>query len=190
MGRCMGQSSLSPKLSLTIDKALRDEIAEFSLDWGKKYFVINTAGPGRRFCNILLHRHLDLSSKLNAFASEAFNAIGLTRTSDEPRYGVFIGVNSTCAFVHNHYDEDAENGDMHVRLNFMIQKPESGGVPYVDETHIDINEGESWINFASKWKHGSTPVIGKRERIVLSCGRMVNKEDAVKLMKEFNHERI
>jgi hypothetical protein len=37
-----------------------------------------------------------------------------------------------------------------------------------------MEEGQGWINLASEWLHGSTPVIGTKPRVVLSLGAYVH----------------
>jgi hypothetical protein len=70
----------------------------------------------------------------------------------------------------------------------MIQKPIIGGDVVINSTTHAIGEGESWINFASKWQHSSTPVIGDRSRIVLSMGNYVENQQALDLFKQFTKD--
>lgn len=105
--------------------------------------------------------------------------LGLFPYYGEPLFGNFIGVNIEGANVHLHTDPGKIiNGTFHnhVRINFLLSKPIQGGLPVIDNTIIDIDEGDAWINVADKWQHQSTPVIGGKPRIVLSLGSLVPEQ--------------
>lgn len=169
---------MNPKYNLHIPKILRDNIIDFALYSGMHYFEINNdpraaAKQGaRRFCKIddLFN---DTSQMILGFREIAYEHLGTTTYYNEPMFGSFIGVNQEGGSVHEHQDDRDQNGNWHLRYNFMIQKPNIGGNPIINGKEYWIDEGEAWINYASEWKHGSTPVAGNRERIVLSLGACV-----------------
>jgi len=167
------------KRPLSVDSGLSDQIVKFANN-ELKLFSINPAGLGRRFCNLNKVNH-KLSPIVSEFADECFKSIGVSSFQTEHLYGNFIGVNTSGAFVHPHIDPRI-NDKCHVRLNFLIQKPVSGGMPVIDGIEYKIEEGECWINLASEWKHSSTPVCGDRARIVLSLGKYIQRS----LLKELN----
>ena len=138
----------------------------------KKYFTDN--GPGRQFC-IVNQLTTPITDYLINLREKKFKLLGINLFLEEPEFGIFLGVNTEGGFVHEHTDITIPNY-YHFRLNFLLSKPETGGIPVVNNTQLLINEGESWINLASEWAHSSTPVAGDKPRIVLSLGALIKKE--------------
>lgn len=169
-----------------IPKELSNGVVDFALNTGVQYFTKNPIGAGRRFCNIN-RVDIPLTNAIKQFAQECYSNLNVA-VKEEHLLGNFIGVNFENAFVHQHIDQRNNENDWHVRLNFMVQKPDSGGDVLIQGNQYSIDEGCSWINFASEWKHGSTPVIGKRERIVLSLGNYIQQSDAKRLLELYNIE--
>lgn len=135
----------------------------------RKYFTDN--GPGRQFC-IINQFTTPITDYLIDLREKKLKLLGINSFLEEPVFGIFLGVNTEGGFVHEHTDITIPNY-YHVRLNFLLSKPEQGGIPIIKNFKIDLNEGESWINLASEWQHSSTPVFGKKLRIVLSLGALV-----------------
>ena len=160
--------------ALTVPVTLSQQLLDFALVSGIDYFRANPAGPKRRLCNLNLH-DLELSQHVRVFAEHCFMEVFGVEVIPEPNFGNFLGVNETDAFVQEHMDSVGPNGECHTRLNFLIQKPYTGGMPVVDNNILDIEEGQCWINLASQWKHSSTPVGGSKPRVVLSLGSYVSQ---------------
>jgi len=100
-------------------------------------------------------------------------------TTDKPSHG-----------VEKHYDNDAKDGWITVRINFLVQKAKEGGEILIDKTlqknkveendtpfdswrkarlkQEDVEEDEGYMMMPSKWAHGCNPVSGKTIRILLS----------------------
>jgi hypothetical protein len=169
------------KTNLILPLELKQEVTDFAFNQVGK-FRSNPAGLGRRFCNLNLY-DTDVSKKVREFSKESYRKLGINTVNEEHMFGNFVGVNSKGAFVHPHSDPDRKDGFWHVRLNFMIQKPDLGGNVVIDGVEYLINESESWINFASKWCHSSTPVVGHRPRIVLSMGNYIDPIQAVAMFE-------
>lgn len=174
------------KTSLNIPIDLSKEIIDFALneDNAIQYFITNSHGSGRRYC-LLNKFNIELSAKIKSFADICFSSFGVT-VKEEPIFGNFIGVHSKGAFVHTHNDHPSKNNEVHVRLNFLVQKPDGGGIPLIEGKICPIDEGNSWLNFASLWFHGSTPVVGDKKRIVLSLGSFIDQSKVHELLKTYN----
>ena len=114
---------------------------------------------------------------MQSYSDSLFEELKMIDTKPEPMFGNFIGVNLENGFVHKHKDSRANNGFYHVRINFLVQKPISGGMPVIEEQLYLVEENQSWLNLASEWVHSSTPVVGDKERIVLSLGKYVNPKE-------------
>lgn len=166
------------KTPLLLPQYLQEEIKSFALSDNLDLFTSN--GDSRRFCN-LNNFDIDLTHKIKIFADRCYNELGIFEYSEEPYFGNFIGVNSTKGFVHQHIDPSPSD-HWHVRINFFVQKPQEGGDIIINKILINnINECESWLNFANVWEHGSTPVQGPVQRIVLSLGAVIHDSNASRL---------
>ena len=163
---------INPVMNLTVNESLRQKIVDFAYNQ-ESYFSRNSAGEGRRLC-VINRTTLPLAKEIELFSKQCYNALGIDHFEDEPMFGNFIGFNQEGAFVHMHTDP-GKDGKSHVRLNFLIQKPESGGMPVINGVVYNVEQSFCWKNIASSWHHGSTPVVGRRERIVLSLGALINK---------------
>lgn len=163
---------INPITNLSIDDNFRQKIVDFAYTQ-VSYFRINMLGNGRRTC-MLNKINNPISDEVRVFATQCYNALGIYNIQDEPIFGNFIGFNEEGAFVQTHVDKGIGT-KMHVRLNFLIQKPEKGGMPVINDVVYEVKEGACWKNIASSWRHGTTPVVGCRERIVLSLGSLIEK---------------
>jgi hypothetical protein len=77
-----------------------------------------------------------------------------------------------------HTDRNKEDM-IHTRLNVMISKPEEGGQAIISNQIIEREENEPWICVAGVYEHSTVEVKGKKPRIMLSLGYMVNKETLI-----------
>jgi hypothetical protein len=170
---------MNPRYNVILPKILKEQILEFAFHSGTKYFNVNrdprkdVEKDKRKFCKISDYPELELAQLVNAFREIAYEEIGVTEILTEPQFGNFIGVNLDGGSVHEHQDARDSNNNVHLRFNFMIQKPNIGGNPIINGKEYWIDEDTCWINYASEWKHGSTPVAGDRARVVLSLGACV-----------------
>ena len=160
-------------LPFTINNDIKQQILSFALEDGLNFFIKNPAGNHRKYCNLNKTDTL-LKNTIKSYSDSLFGELGMTETKEETTYGNFIGIISEGGFVHNHIDSRSDSKLHHVRINFLIQKPISGGEVIINEQTYSIEENQAWLNLASEWFHSSTPVIGERERIVLSLGKFVN----------------
>lgn len=170
---------MNPRYNVIIPKCLKEKILDFAFVSGLDYFYTNhdprkeVEQGTRRFCMLTKHPNLELSQMMEAFKEIAYEEIGVQDILPEPQFGNFVGVNMTGGSVHEHQDERDSNNNIHLRFNFMIQKPNVGGNPIINGKEYWIDEDMCWMNYASEWKHGSTPVAGDRARVVLSLGACV-----------------
>lgn len=162
------------KTKLQLSKEETNKIIDFvENDFSNNdYFQDN--GNSRRYCSVT-NKSTPITDYLKELRIDKFRQLGIEEFDEEPIYGIFIGVNSESGYVHPHKDPEIE-GYYHFRLNFLVSKPESGGMPVINGNRYEVEELESWINIASQWYHMSTPVSGNKKRIVLSLGAYVKKE--------------
>lgn len=165
---------MNPRFNVQVPKLLRQDILNFTLNPDNEtYFDINRSNDiwrTRRYCVTTNYPELNITQHIREFSKQAYLEIGVEDFIEEHLYGNFIGVNFNSGNVHEHRDPKNEKGFIHTRFNFLLQKPERGGNPVIDGIEYPMEEGQAWLNLASEWMHGSTPVEGDRARIVLSLG--------------------
>jgi hypothetical protein len=170
------------KTNITLPLDLKQEILEFSFN--DEFFKPNGHKGYREFCMVNKLDH-PLNEKLKTFSAECYRKLGINEVIEETMFGNFIGRNKTGGAVHPHTDPRSPGGLPHMRLNFLVQKPESGGNPVIRNIEYPIEEDESWINLASHWRHSSKEVTGLIPRIVLSLGSFISIDDADRIIKEY-----
>ena len=173
--------NFDPRLNLRMSANDREMILSFASDNYKNTMLFKPNGQGRQYCT-LNKFDIDASKLARNLNKHFFDMLGFTNTLEEPMFGNFIGVNGHGGSVHEHIDKgDIINGVMyeHIRINFLISKPFFGGMPIIDKKITEIQENESWINIASRWRHSSTPVEGNKLRVVLSLGALVETKQIV-----------
>lgn len=97
----------------------------------------------------------------------------------------FINVITDGGFVHEHTDPD-EPGRCHVRINVIVRQA-AGCLPLLDGVPIAVEEGDAWLNLASRCKHATTPVVGAGYRSAISFGFQIGEERGRELYRI--HER-
>lgn len=165
------------KLPFILDEQIKKDILYFNTSSNLEFWKENTNGNtcNRRFCMIGNYK-LPLAKTINNYNVELFKKLGAVDFKKETMFNNFIGINMAGGNVHPHKDYRSKEGWEHVRLNFLVQKPDTGGMPVINDVEYIIQENESWLNIASEWKHSSTIVEGSRDRVVLSLGAFVSPE--------------
>lgn len=119
-------------------------------------------GPGRRY----------MSAPNIEFRDEAFAALGFHYVEPEPMFANFLGEHFLDgAYTHPHTDF-APQGYVHVRANWMLEKPEYGGDPIIGGFILNVQPGDLWVCFASIEEHSSFAIKGGVRR-VCSFGALV-----------------
>lgn len=162
------------KSTLQVPEDLKEEIIGYVYS-DESRFTAN--GPQRKFCN-LNNTDTDLKYKVQRFAEYCYGVYDIN-VKTEPKFGNFIGVNLEGGAVHFHRDSRSEDGEVHVRINFLLSKPHIGGMPIINTIEYKIDEGDCWVNLASEDFHQSSMVQGDKARIVLSLGSYVNGSQLV-----------
>lgn len=174
------------KTKIKLNEEERIEIENFALNNYLDRSLFTHNRESRQFC-ILNQVKTEVSDLAKDIRYKTFDAIGINNFLEEPIFGIFLGVNNESGFVHEHTDP-TDNGFYHFRLNFLISKPNEGGMPIINGQEFEVFEGESWVNIASEWRHKSTPVVGKKSRVVLSLGGLVEYHIIDNIMKDMGIE--
>jgi len=163
------------KLSLKLDTDIQQKLISFGEDNYLNTDYFNPNGPieNGRFCHYVHTTESVISDLVLELYHNTYQQLNIDSLELEPYLGVFMNVNTEGAFIHKHIDE-APDGFHHLRINYLISKPYEGGDPILNDTVLDIDECECWINIASQWVHGSTPVVGNKKRMIISLGSLVS----------------
>lgn len=133
-------------------------------------FIVNPNSVGRKYKRILpedsIHE-IVLQIKNRIIELEK-----ITKWKEEPMYHDFIGVNSEGSSIHMHTDKNDEDY-IHTRWNLILSYPEDGGHSIYNGIINILEENLIWKCIAGKYAHGSTKVIGKKPRITLSMGFLI-----------------
>jgi hypothetical protein len=62
-----------------------------------------------------------------------------------------------------------------LHCNVLVQKPDFGGDPIIDGKKYELNQGDLLCYYVSHLKHGSTKVIGNKNRLMWIFGFCVHK---------------
>ncbi len=137
---------MNPRYNVVLPTYLKEKILDFAFVSGLEYFNVNydprkeVEQGNRRFCMLTEHPTLELSQMVEAFKEIAYEEIGVKDILPEPQFGNFIGVNMNGGSVHEHQDQRDENNNVHLRFNFMIQKPDIGGNAIIEGKEYWIDE--------------------------------------------------
>ena len=156
---------------------LNNKIISF-VDTDQDSFIQN--GKQRYYCD-LNKLNNSLTLEIKAFADYCYNLYNI-EVKPEIWFGNFIGVNLEGGAVHPHKDPRSKDNEIHVRINFLVSKPIKGGMPVLDHSEYQLNEGDCWVNLASEYLHESTTVEGDKPRIVLSLGSYVAEDQISNLV--------
>lgn len=130
----------------------------------QKSFMPN--GYGRQF--LILSRD-NCPSVIWDIKEQVVAQYKLHNEAQEPVYKDFCGYITEGGQVHKHRDNN-QKGLIHTRFNVLVQKPQSGGIPVINDVELEVAEGDIWVCRAGLDYHSSTQVIGNKARIVLSFG--------------------
>tara|TARA_B110000285_G_scaffold119926_1_gene135724 strand:+ start:52 stop:591 length:540 start_codon:yes stop_codon:yes gene_type:complete len=96
----------------------------------------------------------------------------------EEKFGNILSFSKAGHQVHEHSDPAMMgNKYIHTRINVFISKPEEGGLAIINGDIIDVDELETWVCLASEYLHSTTMVKGIKDRIVLSFGYNINRNE-------------
>jgi len=163
-------------LSLYLDPKEIDILYTYAINnYHSSKFVKNPFGKGRYY-TCLDKVDTPVSSLVRQIYHKTFEKLCICNYYIEPLFGMFLGINENGAYVQIHTDPSPPDKE-HVRINFLIKKPLLGGIPIINNECINIQQGQGWLNIASAWKHGSSPVISNEPRVLLSLGAIINKNE-------------
>jgi hypothetical protein len=180
-------------LPLKINSKIKELVKNFvRINQKNDSFFVNNSGDlrNRQFYSTSyvdndIIKSCGFDDKLIEERNRLFNNLEIFDILDEPSLGIFIGVNNEGGSVHEHMDACHMNSYDHVRINCLVSKPTYGGDPIIQNDKLQLEEDDVWLNVASRWKHSSIPVVGDKDRIVISFGALIHKEATDELIQKF-----
>jgi hypothetical protein len=154
-----------------IDEGTKQTLLNW-VDTNYEFFVVNPISVGRRYKIVLSEDPIyELVSNIK---NKIIELEGITDWKEEPMYYDFIGVNSEGSSIHIHSDKN-EGDYIHTRWNLILSYPEGGGHSIYNGNVNILEENLIWKCIAGKYSHGSTEVIGSKQRITLSLGFLIKE---------------
>jgi hypothetical protein len=166
-------------LNFTLPENERKKIENFALlnQKNREIFYGNGEEGNRQYCNVL-EKEKNIDEKIVNLClkiqKDICNKLNLNEFKQDESYGIFLGVNNPGAFIPKHKD-NSEWKFKHLRINCMISKPTSGGIPHINDVPLDVDESQFWFIVVDEQEHSSSVVLGKKDRIVLSCGIFITE---------------
>ncbi len=175
---------------IRIPSELQQDIIDFchednSDKWVHGFDAYKTNSVWNHGRKIIFCHDTKFYEQTKAIEQEYLNAIGLPSDAiipvgeddRHPYFPHFIGCifkdNKKSSGIQTHTDPRKDDW-YQMRINYLIQKPVTGGEPIINRSVIDINENQSWNVWASEHKHSALPVTEDKMRITVSFGFYVN----------------
>jgi len=98
--------------------------------------------------------------------------LGLEDKDAESRLGWFLGIGDPGSRIIPHRDATPP-GTQVLRGNLFLQVPSRGGLPVIEKSPFEVEDGSLLAFLPSELLHWSQPVEGRKRRIVLSFGYTV-----------------
>tara|TARA_B100000287_G_scaffold166500_1_gene157050 strand:+ start:1908 stop:2498 length:591 start_codon:yes stop_codon:yes gene_type:complete len=95
--------------------------------------------------------------------------------------GIISEISFTGGTVHPHTDPEWFIGMDTVHCNLITQKPQSGGVTFIEEEPWDINETDLLMYIVSQAEHRVDEIVGDKERILWVFSFMLSKSDTMRV---------
>lgn len=125
--------------------------------------VVDISSKIRKFCGVDHYPIIEGHGKNGAVVSVTFNG-GDTYEHNDPR--------SECGLYATY------------RCNVLTQKPETGGILFLNNKEILLEEGDLHCYFASEIKHYVTPTSGNTPRILWMFGSHVPLNDVKSIQQD------
>lgn len=97
--------------------------------------------------------------------------------------GIITEISFSGGTVHPHTDPVWVEGTDTVHCNLITQKPESGGITYIEDESWEINERDLLMYIVSSAEHCVDEIIGNKERILWVFSFMLSKKDTQRVFK-------
>jgi len=130
----------------------------------------NTNGEHRFFSRV---EKLKENELINELQTRLCTLIGVDYI-EEPVLKTYLSFIEAGGFVHKHVDTyNLQEGYGHIRCNIMLNKPDDGGNPIIEEETIMVGNGDAWYFRPDLYEHYTDVVGGESPRIIISIGVLI-----------------
>lgn len=95
--------------------------------------------------------------------------------------GIITEISFKGGTIHPHTDPPWFEGTNTVHFNFITQKPDSGGVTYIENEPWDVEETDLLSYIVSQAEHKVDEVVGDRHRVLWVFSFMLSQEDTLRV---------
>jgi hypothetical protein len=148
---------------------------KFLLDWifkNEHRFLPNEMGKHRKY--FILNEAENFPNLFLEIKQRILNKENITEWIPDPFFGDRIMYNETNGYIHEHIDPTLESKN-HLRFNLFLSKPFHGGDPIYNGELIPFEERCYLKYLVNEYYHASLPVIGKKPRISISYGILIDR---------------
>ena len=93
--------------------------------------------------------------------------------------GIITEISFKGGTIHPHTDPPWFEGTNTVHCNFITQKPDSGGVTYIDGEPWETEETDLLMYIVSQAEHGVDEIIGDKHRVLWIFSFMLSQQDTL-----------
>ena len=165
--------------SINDEPILSEEEQKIIVDWTRNNYQYFTC-TGKNKNDPRYRQFLDFFGEIPPIFYEIKNRImdkeDLHKYQQEPLFRDSIAYAQHGSQLHRHTDPN-RFGLIHVRFNVYVQLPYQGGTPVYGDTNIYLKERTYVCCRSGLDSHHAEKVIGERERIVISYGFLIPKEE-------------
>lgn len=130
----------------------------------------------------------DFSYPQNAYdvQNKILNYFKITEYKYPPGFkdGIVCGVGRKGDAVYNHSDPVHYENTYTLHANFIVQKPESGGVTIIDGKEYNIDQNDLLLFVPSHLDHEVNEVVGDTKRVLWCYAFCVDKETIDRIFNE------
>ena len=95
--------------------------------------------------------------------------------------GIITEISFKGGTIHPHTDPPWFEGTETVHCNFITQKPDSGGVTYIDGEPWETEETDLLMYIVSQAEHGVDELIGDKHRVLWIFSFMLSQQDTLRV---------
>lgn len=164
-----------------IDFCLTDTDAEWEYGYDESHGENNIINRGRK---LLLTSKTPFADAIVQLEQQYLTGIGLpgnaivpTNEDDVlPHFFSCLFKDTRKSMGIQRHTDPRKDGWPHMRINYMIQAPESGGEPIINKRILTVDSHEAWNCWASEHIHSALPISGNTMRVSVSLGFYVNPD--------------
>jgi hypothetical protein len=136
----------------------------------------NPCGPARFFAKVDETPEVFVDPMLQSLTERCVRCLRLEGHPTDRALGRVISLIREGGFIHRHTDAYIDGvpghrpGEHHLRCNIVVRLADPSGRPVIEDSALEVVEGDLWVFYASKCMHQTMPLRGSEPRIVFGFG--------------------